>query len=139
MTKTNRYRLLFKNFCESSNSLRVYEDERLIFSSSEKMLLPLLQYIEEMSSKHRQVVVFDKIAGNAAALLLVTAGCSEVYSPLGSELAVDTLTKHSIRYYIQKIVPFITRPGTDVMCPMEKLSIGKTPESFYNELKQRRG
>jgi hypothetical protein len=139
MTKASRYRVLFKNFCESNNSLQVYYDEKLVYSSTEKMLLPLLQYIEGMSSEHRQVAVFDKIVGNAAALLLVIAGCSEVYSPLGSELAVDTLVKYGIRYHIEEIVPFITRPGTEAMCPMEKLSLGKTPESFYDELKQTRG
>jgi hypothetical protein len=32
-------------------------------------------------------------------------------------------------------VPYITRPGTDIMCPMEQRSINKTPDSFYDELK----
>ena len=128
------YEILFDDFLESSDSLRVYRDENLVFSSSRNMLLPLLQYIREYRDKHEPVVVFDKIVGNAAALLLVVAGCDEVYSPLGSKLAVTTLEVYGIKYHIQNTVPYITRPGTDIICPMEQRSINKRPDSFYDEL-----
>jgi hypothetical protein len=136
MNEAAKYKALFDDFCKSGDSLQIYNDGSLIYSSSEKMLLPLMEYIETKSYQYHKVVVFDKIAGNAAALLLVTAGCSEVFSPLGSKPAVETLKKHGIKHHIRNIVPFITRPGTETMCPMEKLSLGKTPESFYAELKQ---
>jgi hypothetical protein len=83
------------------------------------------------------VVIFDKIMGNAAALLAVKANCREVYSPLGSEPGIKTLKKHNIKYHLDKVVPFIMRPDGKDMCPMEKLSIGKTPEEFYQEMKVR--
>ena len=125
------YAGLFHKFLVSEDTLRVYDGDRLVFSSNKDRLLPLLEYLDRFASQYRQVVVFDKIMGNAAALLSVKAGCREVYSPLGSQLAIKTLEKHGIEYHFTKIVPCIQKPdGTD-MCPMEKLSIGKEPEEFY--------
>lgn len=125
----------FNEFLESSNCLQVYEGSQLIFSSTKSGLRPLLDYIDQMASHCQPVVVFDKIMGNAAALLSVKVGCQEVYSPLGSQLAVKTLDRYGIEYHLTKVEPYIrNRTGTD-MCPMEKLSIGKEPEEFYRAAK----
>ena len=125
----------FSEFLNSGDTLRVYEGDQLIFSSIKDRLLPLLKYIDRFIPRHRQVVIFDKIMGNAAALLSVKAGCQEVYSPLGSQLAVKTLDKYGIKYYLTKIVPYIQKAGGQDMCPMEKLSIDKGPEEFYEVIK----
>ena len=80
---------------------------------------------------HQKVVIFDKIMGNAAALLSIKAGCREIYSPLGSRLAIKTLDKYGIEYHLTEIVPYIQKPGGQDMCPMEKLSRDKLPGEFY--------
>jgi len=125
----------FNEFLVSSDTLQVYEDDRLLFSSSKDRLLPLLEYIDRFVPRHQQVVILDKIMGNAAALLSIKAGCQKVYSPLGSQLATKTLDKHGIKYHLVKIVPYIQKPGRQDMCPMEKLSINKEPEEFYEVIK----
>jgi len=128
------YASLFRKFLVSEDTLRVYEGDWLVFSSDKDRLLPLLEYLDRFAPQYRQVVVFDKIIGNAAALLSVKAGCREVYSPMGSQLAIKTLEKHGIEYHFTEVVPHIQKPdGTD-MCPMEKLSIGKGPEEFYQAM-----
>ena len=127
----------FNEFLTSSDTLRVYEGDQLIFFSSKDRLLPLLEYIDRFTPHHQQVVIFDKIMGNAAALLLIKAGCQEVYSPLGSQLAVKTLDKYGIKYYFTEIVPYIQKPGGEDMCPMEKLSIGKEPGEFYKVMRSK--
>jgi hypothetical protein len=76
----------------------------------------------------------DKVTGNAAALLSVLAGCTEIYSPLGSDIAAGTLVKYSIPYHFGETVPYIQRPDSEEMCPMEKLSLEKDPEEFYQAL-----
>jgi hypothetical protein len=114
----------------SRDTLRVYEGNQLIFSSIKDRLLPLLEYIEQFP-RHQQVVIFDKIIGNAAALLSVEAHCKEIYSPLGSELATKTLDQYGIKYYLIEIVPYIQNSDRQDMCPMEKLSLDKVPEEFY--------
>lgn len=129
------YKTLFNEFLASGDTLRVYQDDKLLFSSSKDRLLPLFEYIDRFVPHHRQVVVFDKIMGNAAALLSVEANCQEVYSPLGSQLAVKTLDKYEVKHYLTKIVPFIQKADGEDMCPMEKLSLNKSPEGFYEVVK----
>jgi len=125
----------FKEFLASDDTLRVYEGIRLTFSSNKDRLLPLLEYLEQFAPPHQQVVILDKIMGNAAALLSIKAGCQEVYSPLGSQLAIKTLDKYGIKYHLTKIVPYIQQPGGQDMCPMERLSLDKGPEEFYQVMR----
>ncbi len=129
------YTPLFNEFLLSSDTLRVYEGNQLIFSSTKDRLLPLLEYIDRFAPHHQPVIILDKIMGNAAALLSVEANCREVYSPLGSQLAVKTLDKYGIKYQLTEIVPYIQKPNGDDMCPMEKLSIDKEPEEFYEAIR----
>ncbi len=100
-------------------------------------LQPLLEYIEGFVPEHEHVVIFDKVMGNAAALLSIKARCQEVYSPLGSQLAVATLEKHGISYHLAEIIPCIQKPDGREMCPMEELSISKDPEEFYEIMRNR--
>ena len=129
------YARLFNEFLISGDSLQVYEGKRLVFASSKDRLIPLLEYIDGLAPLHQRVVIFDKIMGNAAALLSVKAGCREVHSPLGSQLAINTLNKYSIKYHLTKVVPYIQKPNQEDMCPMEKLSLNKEPEEFYEAIK----
>ncbi|MGD0353760.1 MAG: DUF1893 domain-containing protein [Dehalococcoidia bacterium] len=124
------YQPLFDEFLTSKNTLRVYKGSKLIFTSDKDRLLPLVEYIDKFASQHHNVVIFDKIVGRAAALLFIKADCQEVYSPLGSQLAIEVLEKYSIKHHLTQIVPCIQKPNKD-MCPMETLSIGKDPEEFY--------
>ena len=128
----------FSEFLATEHTLRVYEGERLIFASSKDGLLPLLEYIDQFTP-HPQAVIYDKVMGNAAALLSIKAGCREVYSPLGSQLAVNTLDKYGIRHYLTEIIPCIQKPGGKDMCPMEKLSLGKEPDEFYHLVRKATG
>jgi hypothetical protein len=128
---------LYRAFLVSDDTLRIYRDEKLIFSSAKDRLLPLMDYLKETNPEQEPVVIFDKIMGNAAALLSVKAKAREVFSPLGSEPGIQTLKKHHIKYHLDRVVPYIIRPDGKEMCPMEKLSIGKTPEKFYQEMKSR--
>lgn len=131
------YQELFIDFMSSEHTLHIYQGQRLVFSSERERLLPLVDYLDETASRYDEVTVFDKVMGNAAALLSVKAGCREVWSPLGSEIAVKTLDKYNIAYHLTDIVPFIKRADGIRMCPMEELSIGKEPEEFYRVLKAR--
>ena len=128
------YRDFFDGFLESDDTLRIYQGNQLIFSSIKDQLLPLLEYIEQFPHQP-PVVIFDKVMGNGAALLAVKANCREVYSPLGSELATETLERYGIKYHLIKIVPYIQRSDGQGMCPMEKLSLDKMPEGFYQVMR----
>ncbi len=129
------YMDFFNEFLTSGDTLRTYEGNQLIFSSTKDRLLPLLEYIDRFAPYHQRVVIFDKIMGNAAALLSVVANCQEIYSPLGSQLSVKTLAKYGIKYNITEIVPYIQKPNGEDMCLMEELSINKEPEEFYEVIR----
>jgi len=119
----------------SDDTLRVYKDNQLLFASKKDRLLPIVEYIDNFVPYHPQVVIFDKIMGNAAALLAIKADCREVYSPMGSQFAVKTLDKYGIKYHLSETVPYIQKPDQEEMCPMEKLSLDKEPGEFYEVMK----
>ena len=129
------YTELFDKFLTHHNTLQVYKDNKLVFASDKERLLPLMEYIDRFSAIYGQVTLFDKIVGRAAALLCAKANCIEVYSPLGSELAVKALNQYGIKHHLVEIVPYINNTNQDDMCPMEKLSLGKDPEEFYKASK----
>ncbi|MFH1022897.1 MAG: DUF1893 domain-containing protein [Planctomycetota bacterium] len=126
---------LFQEFLVSGDTLQVYEGSQRIFASGKDRLLPLLEYIDSFSPTSRKVVILDKIVGNAAALLSILANCQEVHSPLGSQLAIATLDEYGIRHHFTVVVPYILQHTGNAMCPMEKLSMNKKPEEFYEAVR----
>ena len=128
---------LYEDFISGEDTLRIYDGGRLVFSSRKDRLLPLMDYISSGGSQRRDVTVYDKVMGNGAALLAVMIHAAEVCSPLGSEVAVETLEKYGIKYNIDHIVPRIKRPDGKGLCPMEELSLGRDPEEFYRALRER--
>lgn len=127
---------LFNEFLISGDTLWVYKGDRQLFTSNKRGILPLLEYIETFVPHHKQIIIFDKIVGNAAALLSVKAASKEVHSPLGSELAAKTLSKYGIKYNFTKTVPYIQNRGKYDACPMERLSVGKSPEEFLEAVRK---
>lgn len=127
----------FAAFAKSQDTFRVYKGSRLLFSSRNKMLTPLLEYLEKGIPPVKNVTVYDRITGNAAALLLKSIGTTRVMSELGSQNAIKTLNEAGIKYNFNKITDCIMNNDGTAICPMEKLSLGKTSEEFYLVLKSR--
>jgi hypothetical protein len=101
----------FNDFLSSSDTLRIYKDDKLIFSSKKNMLAPLIEYIDTCKNGNEAVLILDKMVGNAAALLAVHAGGKEVMSPVGSEIAVKTLDRFGLKYHLVTIVPQVKSPA----------------------------
>jgi len=121
----------FEDFLASSDNLRVYRGDKLLFKSEQRGILPLLEYIVRFAPHEAGVTVYDMVVGNAAALLLKKIGCQRIFAPLGSDFAVKTLLGFGIDYHFMGIVPNIKNRAGDGMCPMEELSLGKGPDEFY--------
>jgi len=128
---------IISEFQTSADTLRVYKGDKMLFSSGKERLLPLMEYIETCTPYEKDVTVLDRVVGNAAALLLKRIICKETYSELGSKLAEETLKQLGIGYHFSRTVPYIENNRRDGLCPMEQLSIDKTPEEFYQLLKER--
>lgn len=129
------YKRLYDEFMLSEDNLRVYDSDKLLFASTGDRLLPLMEYIEKFNPCHRQVTIMDRLVGNAAALLAIKANCRQLFSPLASQHAVATLQNHGIGYHFTVITPYIKKDDSEDMCPMEKLSLNKEPEEFYQALR----
>lgn len=130
---------LFQDFLAGSDTLRVYNGDKLLFTSDQDGIRPLMKYLDKSISIRGEIKIFDTILGNAAALLAVKADCKKAFSPLSSELAIKTLSDYSIKYDFSRVVPYIQNRQGKGMCPMESLSIGKSPEEFYAAVRQLMG
>ena len=128
---------LFEKFLETEDNLWVYLAGNFLFRSTEEGIKPLFTYIQEFTPCPEGVMVFDRVVGNAAALLLKKALCKEVYSMVGSELAVASLERLGIAYSFLTVVPYISNRSGEGMCPFEKASIGKSPDKFYQFVKEK--
>jgi hypothetical protein len=53
---------------------------------------------------------------------------------LGSEAGIKALNSFGIKYHFNEIVPCILDDNRQNMCPMEKMSTGKTSEEFFQLL-----
>jgi hypothetical protein len=126
---------LFNYFSASKDNLRAYHGAELVFSSKDSGLAPLVDYVIKFVPEAGEVLVFDRVVGNAAALLLKLARCTEVWSSLGSERAAQTLSNFGIGYHFVSEVPYILNRQSSDICPFEKLSMGKTPDEFYETIK----
>jgi len=126
---------LFNYFLASEDSLRVYRGTELIFNSKDSGLAPLVDYVTRFAAGTEGVLILDRVVGNAAALLLKLVHCTEVWSSLGSERAAETLNSFGIRYHFVTKVPYILNRQNSDICPFEKLSMGKTPDEFYEAIK----
>jgi Domain of unknown function (DUF1893) len=127
----------FIEFLHSPDTFRVYKGKNLLFASRKDKLMPMVEYIENYAPYEDGITVYDRIVGNAAALLLKTIHCQAVFSELGSENAIRTLKSAGIRYHFNETVNCIMNDSGQDMCPMERLSLGKTPEEFFSALKER--
>ena len=127
---------LFGRFLEAEDTLWVCQADDVLFRSREKGIAPLVSYIRKFAPLPRGVTVCDRVVGNAAALLLKKAFCTKVYGVLSSELAAETLNRLGIPHSFLTVVPYIINRAGNDMCPFEKASIGKSPEEFYELLKE---
>lgn len=112
------------------------KNNELFFESNEQGIRPVINCLKKCRKKAQGAQAFDKVVGAAAALLFVFAEVSEVNGLVGSHGAVKILTEAGIKNNFKKIVPKILNKDKTDLCPMEKLSAGKTPEEFFEAAEQ---
>lgn len=78
----------------------------------------------------RGAVVFDKIVGRAAAILLVYAKVKEIWTPTISRSGKAYLTKNKVKIVYRNLADYVMNRRGDEVCPMEKMS-RKMPEKEF--------
>jgi hypothetical protein len=121
----------FEEFFKSDFTLQIFSENKIIFQSKKKGVSGLVDFIGKYGRENKEIVIFDKVVGNAAALLFAFLEAKEVFSQIGSQSAEKTLKEFKIKYHFKKTIVNILDKDESDLCPFEKLSLGKSPEEFY--------
>jgi len=89
-----------------------------VYSSTVSGISPMIEFISS-GKDFKSFSAADKIVGKAAAMLFVLAGIKEVYAPVMSEAAVNTLLKHGIISSYDILTKNIIKHDGYGLCPME--------------------
>jgi len=124
------------DFARGAWDLVILLDEVIIYHSDKEDLSgqgikPVVDFIRKFGTSLKNVVIYDKIVGQAVALLFVFLKVKKVYGVLGSEKAEKVLKKYQIPYLFLKIVPYISNRDKTGPCPFEIKAERKTPEEFW--------
>jgi Domain of unknown function (DUF1893) len=101
----------------------IVRDARVIATGTRDGIGELLQVVAEQGDALNGASLADKIVGKAVAMVAIYAGITAIYTPLGSELAEQTLRAHSVPFQADTIVPRIQNKRSDGLCPMEQLTL----------------
>ncbi|MBI3287828.1 MAG: DUF1893 domain-containing protein [Chloroflexi bacterium] len=82
---------------------------------------PLLDLLQAVGGEAQGSALADRVVGRAAALLVLTAGISAVYTPFASEAALAVLQSRGIWVEYDRSVPLILNRKGDGPCPYEAL------------------
>jgi hypothetical protein len=126
----------FEEFAKSDFTLQIFSKNKLVFKSKKEGVRGLVDYIKKYGKHFGDLTIFDRVIGNAAALLFAYLKAKEVYGVVGSKLAKKTLKKFKIKFHFKKTIPNILNKDETDLCPFEKLSLLKSPEQLYNCLKK---
>jgi hypothetical protein len=90
-----------------------------VYTSTLRGVAPMVEWISSGKDLNGFSAA-DKIVGKASAMLFLLAGVKEVYAPVMSEEAINTLSHHGIRCFCDtRTDNIINRAGTG-SCPMEQ-------------------
>ncbi len=133
----NTMELARQTLKEGNYTCVVAEGEKVIFTSKDRGIKPLVEYCHQYGGAHPGAVLADKVIGRAAALLCCLAGIRELHTGVLSQGALDELNKAGIRAgYDTKVEAIRNRDNTG-FCPMEALSKGvDDPEEMLRKAEE---
>ena len=124
-------------FQKKSWSLVLIKNSEIIYRSKKQGLAPLIFCLKNKPGLLRGATVYDKLVGRAATLLMIYGKVKEVMTPAISRMALVELKKNNINSEYGEVVGKIMNRKGDDLCPMEKLSSGKSAEEFAGLLLNR--
>jgi len=117
-------------FLEKNWSFILIKNGRIVYKSKLQGLKPLIFCVKKYKKEMRGAIVFDKVVGRAAAVLLAYARVKEVWTPTISQSGKACLAENKMKIIYKNLASCITnRKGGDT-CPMEKMSL-KMPEKEF--------
>ncbi len=129
-----RIKTLYAEFLSQSLSLLIADRTGALHRASGHGLQPLMDHLTEDPSSLHGALVFDKIVGTAAALLLVFGQVSELWTPVASVSALSVLVHHRVHFRVEELIPYVPNVAGTGPCPFEVMAAQKTPEQLYTHL-----
>ncbi|MDD5489828.1 MAG: DUF1893 domain-containing protein [Candidatus Moranbacteria bacterium] len=115
-------------------SFVLIKNGKIVFKSKAERLKPLILCIKKHKKEMRGAIVFDKIIGRAAAVLLISAKVKEVWTPTISRSGKAYLVKNKVKIGYKNLVECIMNRNGDDLCPMEKMSQKMPEKEFIGKL-----
>jgi hypothetical protein len=107
---------------EEKWNLVIVKEGQVLFSSGDRGVAPLFQFMRRTGTALRSAALADRIMGSAVAMLCLHAGITAVYARIASQGALDMLRQQGVTITSENVVPYISNyDGTD-LCPFEKLA-----------------
>ena len=117
---------------KENHTLVIYKNNASVITSNDRGVNSLIKLIKDDKSQLSGSLIADKVIGKAAALLMIYAGVKEIYAPIISKPALQTLLKHNVKIYYDKEVERIINRKGDGLCPMETLCLDiEKPDEAY--------
>ena len=123
----------YDKFINSKWSLVIMAEDRIIFRSRASAIKPLIRFLKS-DQIEEALTIYDKYVGRAAALLMVRIKPLKVHTPVISEGGREVFKKFGIPYKAQRQVKYLMGMASDEMCRWEKMTVGKTPDEFWDML-----
>lgn len=139
MDKNDTFLILYMEytlsfFAKNCWSFALIKNGKIIFKSKAQHLKPLILCIEKHKKEMRGAVVFDKIVGRAAAILLVYAKVKEVWTSTVSHSGKAYLAKNKVKIVYKNLEDYIMNRRRDKVCPMEKMSLEMPEKEFIAKI-----
>jgi len=129
--KVKNFEEELKAFASQGLSLLVKKEGRILFTSYDKKLKPVLQAIATLGNSLHGATVVDKMVGGGVAKLFVYAQVKEVFTLLASKPAIEILENTDISLKTLQVTDCI-RDERGKCCDMEILALQVTdPAAFY--------
>jgi hypothetical protein len=128
----NKYNLNY--FSKTNWSLVLIKNKKIIYRSKLRRLKPLIACIGKHEKDMRGAIVYDKKIGRAAAILLIYAKVSEIWTPLASLGGKKYLARHKVKFIYKRLVRNLMNDKGTGPCPMEKMSKEITEKGFIDKM-----
>ncbi|MCT4686945.1 DUF1893 domain-containing protein [Vallitalea sp.] len=117
---------------ENNYTCIVKNSDEVVFTSTERGVKPLLDYIDE-NHEYMDITVIDRIIGKGAMCLAIKSKAKKIITPIISKKALELANKYNVYVEYKDVVPgIINRTGTGT-CPIENaVSNIEDIEEAYN-------
>lgn len=138
-TPKAKHRLAYSlnRFKHSGKSFVALKDGKIFYESRERNLIPIVNYINHFGWYNKNLILYDKYIGYAAALLISKLHPMLTITPILTIGALRYFKKKKIKFQAEKSVPHLMGLASRGTCKWEKLAYGKSATILWKLVKKR--